>query len=273
MISSSLGKRRRLGRLFRRPSGNSIVIALDHGLFMGSMTGIEQLPASVEALIGAAPDAIQVGPGAAEWITPLLDAHPQVSLVLRMDATNAWRRPVGQPATQTWVASAEDAVHYGADAAVVYLFGQPEAPQAEAENFRQVADMIRDCGRLGLPIMVEPLMLGGATRESDTDPVAVAMLTRIAYEMGADVLKIDPPLRSGAMDYDALRQICDSVPVPVLVRGGPKVKDESALLASMRQAVAAGSRGVVFGRNVWQAPNPAEAVLLLRDAVHGSRED
>ena len=43
MTSGSLGQRRRLGRLFRRPSGNSIIIALDHGLFMGSMAGIEPL--------------------------------------------------------------------------------------------------------------------------------------------------------------------------------------------------------------------------------------
>jgi DhnA family fructose-bisphosphate aldolase class Ia len=77
-------------------------------------------------------------------------------------------------------------------------------------------------------------------------------------------LKIDHP-----GDEDALKDIVESVGAPVLVRGGPRTDDFTALLASIERAIELGVRGVVLGRNVWQSGDTELAVRELTRVVHG----
>jgi class I fructose-bisphosphate aldolase len=58
--------------------------------------------------------------------------------------------------------------------------------------------------------------------------------------------------------------------VPVLALGASKC-DEKQALDKARKAVRAGARGVVFGRNVFQAKNPAAFLKSLAAVVHGKR--
>jgi fructose-bisphosphate aldolase, class I len=55
---------------------------------------------------------------------------------------------------------------------------------------------------------------------------------------------------------------------PVLVRGGGRVSDEE-ILARTRAVLHQGARGIVYGRNVIQHPDPGAMVRALRAAVHG----
>jgi DhnA family fructose-bisphosphate aldolase class Ia len=54
----------------------------------------------------------------------------------------------------------------------------------------------------------------------------------------------------------------------VLVRGGGRVDDEE-LLQRTRAVLDQGARGIVYGRNVIQHPDPAAMVRALKQAVHG----
>jgi len=52
------------------------------------------------------------------------------------------------------------------------------------------------------------------------------------------------------------------------VRGGGRVSDEE-ILERTRIVLAQGARGIVYGRNVIQHPDPAAMVRSLKQAVHG----
>jgi DhnA family fructose-bisphosphate aldolase class Ia len=54
----------------------------------------------------------------------------------------------------------------------------------------------------------------------------------------------------------------------VIVLGGSKQNPEQ-LLASTRDALAAGAKGVAVGRNIWQAQDPRRVAASLVEAVHG----
>ena len=137
-----------------------------------------------------------------------------------------------------------------------------------AEERDGVARVARVAGRareLGIPLVVEAIALGGVG-ETCKYPQAVARVARVGFELGADVLKIDYP-----SDEAALKEIVESVDVPVLVRGRPRTDDFRDLLFSIERAMEIGVRGVVLGRNVWQSGNPEPAVKELTRVIHGRR--
>ena len=115
-------------------------------------------------------------------------------------------------------------------------------------------------------LMVEPLVMrrnadgiiGGAFEASD-----LVALVRQGVELGADAIKVDAP--SDATQFRRLVEV--ATPIPVLLRGGGKVT-EQVILERAKAAIDAGARGVVFGRNVVQHPNPPAFLAALRAVVH-----
>jgi DhnA family fructose-bisphosphate aldolase class Ia len=93
--------------------------------------------------------------------------------------------------------------------------------------------------------------------------VAMMLNTRMAAELGADFVKVvypDTPER--------LKELQDACPVPLLIAGGSKISDEEA--GKMAEAaVTAGTAGLVFGRNVFQAEDSAKTLKRFRNIVHG----
>jgi DhnA family fructose-bisphosphate aldolase class Ia len=83
----------RLHRLFNPQSGRCFDVALDHGFFNEGrfLAGIEDLSAAVNALIEAAPDAIQLTVGQAMRLQAH-PARPKPALVLRTDTANIYGR-------------------------------------------------------------------------------------------------------------------------------------------------------------------------------------
>jgi fructose-bisphosphate aldolase/2-amino-3,7-dideoxy-D-threo-hept-6-ulosonate synthase len=110
--------------------------------------------------------------------------------------------------------------------------------------------------------MVEPLPI--EPRASDeNDPDCVALGVRMAVEAGASLIKCN---YTGQVE--SFRDIVSGCPVPVLARGGPKAPTETQYLAQVRDIVLAGGRGLVVGRNVFQAEHPAETLRKLVNLVH-----
>ena len=60
--------------------------------------------------------------------------------------------------------------------------------------------------------------------------------------------------------------------VPVLVLGGERMHTDRAALELTHGAIAAGAAGIVMGRNIWQAPDPAGMVRALRAIIHDSAD-
>jgi len=108
-----------------------------------------------------------------------------------------------------------------------------------------------------------PLMAEMYPREKNLDPDVVARAARIAFEVGADIVKT---FYTG--EGESFRAVVQSCPLPILILGGPKVESDEQLLRMVRDALDAGAAGIAFGRNVWQRDNPVAAVKALRAMVH-----
>ena len=86
---------------------------------------------------------------------------------------------------------------------------------------------------------------------------------RIAFEHGADIVKT---YYTGSAA--SFRKVASTCPVPVLIAGGVKMDTIRAALEVVHGSVQGGGRGVVFGRNIWQAPDPAAVVRALGAIIH-----
>jgi len=258
-----LGKVLRWYRLFRPDTGNSIVVAMDHGLFLGPIAGVENLRDAVKRVMEGQPDGLQLSAGAARAVSEALRGKNAPAFVLRLDATNIWRsQPEPKEGYHALVASVEEAVRLGADAVVAFFFVGYETDQQEAENLERLATIATVCRQWGVPFIVEPLVIEKGSH-AVRDPQRVQLAVRIASELGADALKVDY-----MGDPKSFAQVVESAFVPILVRGGPKMETEEAMLRMVKEAMEAGARGIVFGRNIWQHPNPAAILTALRAIIH-----
>jgi len=91
----------------------------------------------------------------------------------------------------------------------------------------------------------------------------MASASRIGFELGADIVKT---YYTGSAD--SFRKVTSACPVPVMIAGGVKMDTIRAALEVVHGSVKGGGRGVVFGRNIWQAPDPAAVVRALGAIIH-----
>jgi DhnA family fructose-bisphosphate aldolase class Ia len=97
----------------------------------------------------------------------------------------------------------------------------------------------------------------------DGDLKKIVPLVRQAVELGADIIKADPTDK--LEDYHQVIRVAGSI--PVLVRGGGRVSDEE-ILRRTHAVMQQGAKGIVYGRNVIQHPNPAGMTKALMAVVH-----
>ncbi|ESW59455.1 MAG: aldolase [Rhodobacter sp. CACIA14H1] len=260
-------KAARMNRLFA-PSGNCFDVAIDHGMFneRSFLGGIEDMGAAIRAITAAKPDAIQLPPGTA----PLLQAIPgkdKPALVLRTDIANVYGTPLPRALFSEVIDRAvEQGVVLDAACVVVNLLMLPDQPEVYRACVRNVNSLKRECEIIGMPLMVEPLVMqdnakGGYMVDGDIDKILP--LVRQAAELGADIIKADPC--SDVSEYHRVIEIAQGL--PVLVRGGGRVSD-AEILGRTAELMRQGARGIVYGRNVIQHPDPAGMTRALMAVVH-----
>lgn len=262
-------KQFRLNRLFNPRSSRCFDVAVDHGFFddIGFLAGIENLAAAVHTLVEAGPDAIQLTQGQAHLLQSI-PGKAKPALVLRVDTANVYGRnlpavrynqPIADPIAT--------AVRLDAACICINLFKVPGAPEVQQQCVRNILDILPEAHRLGMPVMVEPLVARdfahGGGYLVDGDPTKVIPLVRQAVELGADVIKADPT--DDIADYPKVIEAAGHV--PVLVRGGGRVSDDE-ILRRTEAILKTGARGIVYGRNVIQHPNPYGITKALMAMVH-----
>ena len=258
----------RMNRLFN--GGRCLDVAIDHGVCNepSFLNGLEDMSAVVKTLVQAAPDAIQMNYGQADLLQDVA-AKDKPALVMRIDMGNPYNRTRHRDMWAVLQNEAEPligAIEMDAACVVVNLFMLPDEPDLFRQCVQNIARVRADCDKYGLPLMIEPLVMqpvdkaGGYMVDGDADKIVT--LTRLAREMGADIVKADPT--TNAEDF---HRVVEAARCPVLVRGGGKedlrvVFDKSAAL--MRQ----GAMGMVYGRNIYQHANPSAVVRGLMAIIH-----
>ena len=261
-------KQARLNRLLT--AGRCLDIALDHGVCNepSFLSGLEDMPAVMDQLIAAAPDAIQLNFGQSD----LLQQHPgrnKPALVMRVDMGNpynATRHRVMWAMLQNQEDPVLPAVQMDAACAVINLFMLPDEPELFRQCVANIARVRADCDRYGMPLMIEPLVMephgerGGYMVDGDAEKIVT--LVRLAREMGADIVKADP-----TSDPAEFHRVVQAARCPVLVRGGGRENLQQVFIRS-RELLDQGAVGMVYGRNVYQHSNPQAVVRSLMAMIH-----
>lgn len=262
-MMSETGKARRLARMFNARSGRMLCLAFDHGMQVGPVPGTEDPARVLDAAAEAAVDAVILNPGMMARHGHRLAGGPAV--VLRIDQTDMWRQgtPSGYPDThQRLVASVEDAVAFGAEAVITYLFTCNGRPEEETRSFEICGAVATACRRFGLVHVIEAMAARGGFARHD-DPDIIALNCRMASELGADVVKTHfcpDPNRFNAIAAQSL--------APIAIAGGPGRPGVNAVVAYAREVLSAGARGLMFGRNVFEQPDIGATLSALRTVVH-----
>ena len=253
----------RLGRLFRA-SGRSFITAFDHGTTLRMPLSGPGPREVLSTIVEGGPDGVLLSPGMLATNADLFAVRGAPVPVVRADWTvvdDAWKAESGE-FHRVVITPAEAAV-MGAGAICMYLIGGPATGAQFADNVAAVAQAAHEARRVGIPLIVEATLWG--SRHTDKkDPEALQHVCRMAYELGADAIKTE-----FTGDVGSMRQLIASVGVPVLTLGGA-VGEANAVESAARDAIAAGAKGLIFGRNVWGADDPVGTTKKLLDVVHGA---
>ncbi|MDR7555972.1 MAG: fructose-bisphosphate aldolase [Armatimonadota bacterium] len=271
------GKRARLYRLLYAHGpghGTMLVLPVDQGLEHGPGDFLPNPPSErpefqIRLALEGGYSAIVFHYGiAARALAPFAGRIP---LILKLNGkTNI--PPEDRPLSGL-TGSVEDAVRLGADAVGYTLYvGSPR----QDEDIAQLTRVRQACDRYGMPLVVWAYPRGEAIeRKGGRDSLyAVDYAARVAVELGADVVKLNPPVleprREGLPKAYAELSLDPRAAVEKVVRtagaafvlfsGGQRL-DDADLLARARLVMEAGATGLIFGRNLWQRPM-AEALRL-----------
>lgn len=244
------GKRVRLGRVFGN-DGKTLIVPIDHGLASGPVAGLEQPNKIIKTLISEGIDAILTTYGVANKFA---HAFGKTGLILRMDGgpTDLAR----DPEATDLMCTVEDALRLGADAVItsVWLGGVHEA-----RTMTSAMKLAGECEAWGMPLIVETFI----SAEIEITVDHIALVSRIAAELGADIIKTY--LRGDAAAFKKVTATCFR---PIVILGGEKSGDELQVLKWVKTAIDAGAAGSCIGRNVFQHKNPVGVIKALKSIIH-----
>ncbi|MEP3278872.1 MAG: class I fructose-bisphosphate aldolase [Stappiaceae bacterium] len=250
-----IGTAVRLSRLFSHPSGNLFGGAVDHFVGYGNVRqgGLADLPGALARVMAGQPDYVSIQPGAAK---------------------NLWAPYAGKAAMviqggcftpddriSQLIATPEDAVRFGADALAVAI---PVRGDSEGGYIRWLTDTVNAAARFEMPVIahVYPRDFTDGTKIVFT-PDEIAYAVRIGLETGVDVIKV-----GYTGDFDSFQETVATCPVPIVMAGGPKTNDLLAALVQTADAMRAGARGAVVGRNLWGHGDTTLAARAFRAVIH-----
>ena len=264
MAFAHSGKQRRLARLFRHRDGRAVILPIDAGLISGPGRQLSDLSTFFDYIGSCPPDGILLFAGVLNRYSPLLSAVAAIVNVTASTHSTSHTR-------KTLCTDVEAAIAVGADLLAVHV---NITSRHEPDMLRTLGTVIRRAELFGVPVfaIMYPRREGNGSDDNyhelrATDPDRYLQLVvhaaRVGMELGADVIKTQ--YTGSAESFQ--RVVRATHPVPVVIAGGP-FSSEQQVLSAARTAIAAGARGISFGRNVFERDDPARMLRLLHSAVH-----
>ncbi len=241
------GMKNRIQRIFKE-DGKTVMLAVDHGYFLGPVSRLEEPRKTIEPLIPYA-DSLMVTRG---LLRNCIDAKYNIPIVLRVSGGNSI---IGKDLSNEGITvSFEDAIRLNAAAVVLSIY---VGTDYENQTLTNLAKLIDEGQKYGIPVLAVTAV--GKELEK-RDARYLSLSCRIAAELGVQMVKT-----YYCEDFEKVVQSC---PVPIVIAGGPKLKNEFDALKMAYEAVAQGAKGVDMGRNIWQSPWPVAMISAIRSIVH-----
>lgn len=243
----SWGMKNRLSRIFRPSSGNTVMLAFDHGYIMGSTAGLERLDIVIEPLLPYV-DVLMATRGALRTcVAP--DTERALCVRGTHDASVMFEdMSAGGGAGLDF----DDALRMNASALAVQTF---IGAAGERDSLETLCRAVDGGERYGIPI----LGVVAVGKQLERTPRYFLLATRILAEHGAHMVK--------TYYCDEFEKITAACPVPIVIAGGKKLPEDEALTMAYR-ALQQGACGVDMGRNIFQSGDPAAMAMAVGKVVH-----
>ncbi len=248
------GKLIRLERIINRESMRTVIVPMDHGVTVGPIRGIEDMRDMVNAVAEGGANAVLGHLG-----LPIHGHRKRgrdIGLILHLSGSTVWSP---DPNAKVLVNTVETAIKFGADAVSVHI---NIGAENESEMLRDLGAVSVKCLEWGMPLLAM-MYARGKKFKSETDPAGIKHAARIAAELGADIVKVSYP-----GSPKAFADVVSGCPIPVVMAGGEKVKDEKLIFQIIRDSLDVGGSGVAVGRNAFGHKFPAKMVHAICALVH-----
>ena len=242
------GLKNRLARMIKPSDGRSVMLACDHGYFMGPTRKLEVPRRTFEPLVPYA-DVLSVTRGvlrtsvAPSWDIPILLRVSGGTSVLQNDLSD-----------EGLTVGMKDALRLNASAVSISIF---VGTAHERQTLLNLAKLVDEGEDRGMPVMAITAV-GKELEKRDARYLALAC--RIAAEIGAHVVK--------TYYCEGFSKVVEGCPVPLVVAGGPKLNTEADAFQLAYDALQAGAIGVDMGRNIWQNDHSVAMIKGIRAIVH-----
>lgn len=244
-MSMNWGMKNRLARIIKPEDGRAVMLAVDHGYFLGPTSGLEQPRKTIEPLLPYA-DSVMLTRGV---LRTSVDARANVPVVLRVSGGTSILKELSN---EDITVSIDDAIRLNVSAMALSIFVGSEF---EKGTLVSLAKLVDEGEKYGIPI----LAVTAVGKEMARDVRYLGLACRIAAELGAHVVK--------TYYCEDFEQLIESCPVPVIIAGGKKTPEMEALELT-HHAVTRGAVGVDMGRNIFQSDSPIGMIRAVRAIVH-----
>lgn len=235
----------RISRIFKPKDGRTVMLAVDHGYFLGPTERLEVPRKTIEPLLPYA-DSLMLTRGV---LRTSVNPNTDIPIVLRVSGGTSILKELSNEALTT---SIEDAIRVNATAVTMSIFVGAEH---EHQSLVNLAKLVDEGERYGIPV----LAVTAVGKEMVRDVRYLGLACRIAAELGAQMVK--------TYYCEDFEKVVESCPVPVIIAGGKKTSELDALKLTYN-AIQHGSAGVDMGRNIWQSDHPVAMIKAVRSIVH-----
>jgi putative autoinducer-2 (AI-2) aldolase len=235
----------RLSRILKPEDGHTVMLAVDHGYFLGPTSGLEKPGETVAPLLPYA-DSLMLTRGTLRQCIP---PQANIPIVLRVSGGTSILRELSH---EGLTVSIEDAVRLNATAITLSIFVGAEG---ERETLLNLAKLVDEGEKHGIPV----LAVTAVGKEMVRDARYLGLCCRIAAEIGAHFVK--------TYYCEGFEEVVRNTPVPLVIAGGKKVPERDAIRLA-HDAITSGARGVDMGRNIFQSDCPVGMIKAVRAVVH-----
>lgn len=242
------GIKNRLSHIIKPETGRTVMLAVDHGYFLGPTTKLENARKTIEPLLPYA-DALMLTRGI---LRTSVDPEAIIPIVLRVSGgASITGKDLANEGITT---SIEEAVRLNVSAVALSIF---VGTDYEHQTLLNLACLVNEAQPYGIPVLAVTAV---GKELGKRDVRFLSLSCRIAAELGASFVK--------TYYCDEFEKVVESCPVPVVIAGGPKSGTELDALKMAYDAIQKGAVGVDMGRNIWQSPYPVPMIKAVKAVVH-----
>ena len=240
------GMKNRLSKIIKPDDSRCVMLAVDHGYFLGPTERLENPRQTIGPLLTYA-DSLMLTRGV---LRTSVIPESNTPIVLRVSGGSSI---IGEDLSkETIVTSIEEAIKLNVSCLALSIF---VGSKYEFQTLKNLSKLVNEGEKYGIPV----LAVTAVGKEMARDSRYLGLACRIAAELGAHVVK--------TYHCPEFNKVVEGCPVPVIIAGGKKLSEREALQLTF-DALNDGASGVDMGRNIWQSDNPVAMIKAVRAIVH-----